>query len=240
LVVGAAVLRGGRVLAARRTAPPAAAGRWELPGGKVERGETPPAAVARELAEELGVDVEVTGWLPGRVPVGEDLELAVATVVLLRGEPEAREHARLRWVDAAGLDDLDWLEPDRPFLASLAGVLLGAGAAAPGSGARGTRRAVLFDEDAARAVARRLSGDGFAVRLERERLAGEDDDEDHPWAVLTDAPSYVVEAVVDEQDGWWEEDGPAAAAPLSRPPLAPLPTAPRRVRRADGGLGGAH
>ncbi len=237
LVVGAAVLREGRVLAARRTAPPAAAGRWEVPGGKVEPGEPPAAAVARELVEELGVDVEVTGWLPGRVPVGDDLELAVATAVLVGGEPEVREHDLLRWVDAAGLAELDWLGPDRPFLPALGALL--SGGPAPADGAR---RAVLFEEDHARAVARRLSADGFVARVVRERLAGEDDDEDHPWAVLTDAPSVVVEVLVDEHDGWWEEDGPVPTAVpvLPPPPAPPLPTAPRRVSRPGGGGGGPH
>ncbi|VXC00392.1 CTP pyrophosphohydrolase [Nocardioides sp. AX2bis] len=231
------MLRDGRVLAARRTAPPAAAGRWELPGGKVEPGEAPADAVARELVEELGVDVEVTGWLPGRVPVGDALELAVATAVLVRGEPEAREHDRLCWVDAAGLADLDWLDGDRPFLPALAALL------APDDGAptppTGTRRVVLFEEDDARAVARRLLDDGFATSVERERLAGEDDDEDHPWAVLTDAPPAVVEVLVDRHDGWWEEDDPSpAAVPVLPPSPAPLPSGPRRVKRPDGGPGG--
>ena len=63
LVVGAAVVRDGRVLACRRTAPPAAAGRWEFPGGKVEPGESPDAALVRELHEELGVGATVTAWL---------------------------------------------------------------------------------------------------------------------------------------------------------------------------------
>lgn len=238
LVVGAAVLRDGRVLAARRTAPAPVAGRWELPGGKVEPGEPPAAAVERELAEELGVDVEVTGWLPGRVPVSADLELAVATVVLRRGDPEPREHDELRWVDGAGLDDLDWLGPDRPFLPALARVLAGATGVTGATG--GARRAIVFDEDGARALAVRLVGGGFDARVERERLAGEDDDDDHPWAVVTDAPSDLVEVLVDEHDGWWEEEGPAADAPAPALPLPPLPTAPRRVRRADRDVGGPH
>lgn len=236
LVVGAAVLRDGRVLAARRTAPPEAAGRWELPGGKVEPGETPADALVRELVEELGVDVEVTGWLPGRVPVDDALELAVATVVLVRGEPVAREHDLLRWVGAADLEDLDWLDGDRPFLPALAALL-------PGPSAAGARRAVLFEEEDARAVARELVDGGHAARVERERLAGEDDDEDHPWAVLTDAPPAVLEPLVHERDGWWEEDGPASTAvPVPRPAPAPLPSGPRRVKRpgggTDGGVGG--
>ena len=94
-------------------------------------------------------------------------------------------------------------------------------------------RAVFFDEDDAAAVVARLRADGFEATLERERLAGEDDDEDHPWAVLTDAPELMVELLVDEHDGWLdrEDEDPAAAPPL--PPLD-LPAAPRRIKRPPG------
>ena len=118
-VVGAAVLRDGRVLAARRTAPAAAAGRWEFPGGKVEPGETPAAALVREVGEELGCRVAVTGWLAGSVPVGAAHELRVALADLVDGEPRPVEHDRVCWLGADELDAVDWLEPDRPFLAEL-------------------------------------------------------------------------------------------------------------------------
>ena len=62
-------------------------------------------------------------------------------------------------------------------------------------------RGIFFDEDDARAVVARLVADGYDARTERERLAGEDDDEDHPWAVLTDAPELVLELLVDRYDG---------------------------------------
>ena len=121
-VVGAALLRDGRVLAARRTAPAAAAGRWELPGGKVEPGETPAEALVREVREELGCHVAVTGWLPGAADIGTTHVLTVATAVLLAGspEPDPVEHDAVRWLAAAELGDVDWLEPDRPFLPLLA------------------------------------------------------------------------------------------------------------------------
>ncbi len=90
----------------------------------------------------------------------------------------------------------------------------------------GRVRGIFFDEDDARAVVARLVADGYDARVERERLAGEDDDEDHPWAVVTDAPAVVLELLVDERDGWLDADDDAP------PPRAPLdlPAAPRRTR----------
>ena len=214
-VVGAAIVRHSRVLAARRTAPPAAAGRWELPGGKVEPGEDAADALEREVAEELGCTVEVTGWLTGRAPIGETHELTVAFARLVSGEPEPTEHDQVRWLARHELDEVDWLEPDRPFLPEIAARLGSPDVLV---------RAILFDADDAQAVRDRLTRDGFEASVVRERLHGEDDDEDHPWAVLTDAPELVVEVLVDEYDGWLDRDDDAApvAAPLD------LPAAPRR------------
>ena len=87
-------------------------------------------------------------------------------------------------------------------------------------------RAIFFDEDDAQAVVARLRADGFTARLERERLAGEDDDEDHPWAVVSDAPGFMLEVLVDTHDGWLDEEQPAAA-----PAPVELPVEPRRIKR---------
>jgi 8-oxo-dGTP diphosphatase len=119
VVVGAAIVRGGRVLACRRTAPVQVAGRWELPGGKVERGEAPEAALVREVREELGCDIAVTTWLPVETPVGERYVLRVALAALVAGEPDPAEHDAVRWLAADELGDVDWLDPDRPFLVAL-------------------------------------------------------------------------------------------------------------------------
>ena len=91
-------------------------------------------------------------------------------------------------------------------------------------------RGIFFDEDDARAVATRLTADGYDATVVRERLAGEDDDEDHPWAVVTDAPSFVLEMHVEEHDGWLDEDEPGPAPQPGSQPLE-LPTEPRRVKR---------
>lgn len=91
-------------------------------------------------------------------------------------------------------------------------------------------RGIFFNEDDARAVAERLRGDGWHAEVTRDRLAGEDDDEDHPWAVVTDAPTFQLELLVDAHDGWLDaEDEP----PPALPPPPDLPTAPRRVKKTD-------
>lgn len=122
-MVGAAILRDGRLLACRRTGPPEVAGGWELPGGKVEPGESPDEALVRELAEELGLAVRVTGWLDGAAPIGDTHELAVAVVTVIRWTPRPVEHDRLRWLTADELDDVAWLPADRPFLPQLREIL---------------------------------------------------------------------------------------------------------------------
>ncbi|HET8562182.1 MAG TPA: (deoxy)nucleoside triphosphate pyrophosphohydrolase [Marmoricola sp.] len=123
LVVGAAILSDGRLLAARRATPPV--GGWELPGGKVEPGESPEAALVREIDEELGCHVRVTGWLPGSVEVGAGLRLEVAVATLVRGEPVPREHDAIRWLRPGELDAVAWLPADVPFVEQLRAVLGG-------------------------------------------------------------------------------------------------------------------
>ncbi|PVZ08612.1 (deoxy)nucleoside triphosphate pyrophosphohydrolase [Actinomycetospora cinnamomea] len=122
IVVGAAVVRDGRVLAARRTRPAAAAGRWELPGGAVEPGEDEAAALARELREELDLDVVVGDR------VGPEVALPGERVLRIRacrtgGEPTALEHDALRWVAPEELEGLDWLDADRAVLPDLGDLL---------------------------------------------------------------------------------------------------------------------
>lgn len=91
-------------------------------------------------------------------------------------------------------------------------------------------RGIFFEEDDAQAVVAQLLRQGWEASVQREHLAGEDDDEDHPWAVLTDAPDIVFEVLVDQYDGWLDAADPVAPAPNPAPPLD-LPTGPRRIKR---------
>jgi len=111
------------VLAARRTFPAQAAGRWEFPGGKVEPGESPGDALVREITEELGCRIEVTGWLTAEVMIGTTHCLTVATARILDGDPEPTEHDAVRWLGVEQLGEVDWLDADRPFLTELVELL---------------------------------------------------------------------------------------------------------------------
>ena len=117
-VVGAALLRDGRVLASRRAAPPSLAGLWEFPGGKVEPGESDVEALVRELREELGVEAEVGDRLGGDLPVGERLVLRVYLCTAV-GEPSLVDHDAHRWLSRDELDDVPWIPVDAPLVDAL-------------------------------------------------------------------------------------------------------------------------
>ncbi|HEU5126403.1 MAG TPA: (deoxy)nucleoside triphosphate pyrophosphohydrolase [Glycomyces sp.] len=120
LVVAAAIVAGGKVLAAARAYPPELAGLWEFPGGKVEPHETEAEALQRECREELGIEIAVGERIgDDLVTSGGRFLLRVYRADLLGGEPEAREHAALRWLTVEELDDVPWLPGNRPVLASL-------------------------------------------------------------------------------------------------------------------------
>jgi 8-oxo-dGTP diphosphatase len=138
-VVGAAVVRDGRVLATRRTHPARVAGRWEFPGGKVEPGERVEDAAVREVREELGCEVRVTGRLSGRRRVGSRLLLSVVLAEPVAGDPVPGEHDALRWLGPEELDDVPWLAPDLPFLPELRERLLD-GRVLPGGNVGGAVR----------------------------------------------------------------------------------------------------
>ncbi|MFE5025275.1 (deoxy)nucleoside triphosphate pyrophosphohydrolase [Streptomyces sp. NPDC056656] len=115
VVVAAALHDSGRLLAARRSAPPELAGRWELPGGKVEPGEDPKRALVRELREELGIGAELVARVPGQWPLKPGYVLRVWTARLLSGRPRPLEdHDELRWLGPDEIWSVDWLDQDVP------------------------------------------------------------------------------------------------------------------------------
>jgi 8-oxo-dGTP diphosphatase len=121
IIVGAAVIEQGRLLACARAAPPELAGRWEFPGGKVEDGESETEALVRECEEEIGVKIDVGARIGEDIPLGRGWAiLRVYLARLLDGQrPQALEHAELRWLSRDELFSVDWLPADAPIVASL-------------------------------------------------------------------------------------------------------------------------
>ncbi len=122
-VVAAIVERDGRILIGRRKPGQSHPLKWEFPGGKVEPGETPERALARELEEELGIGAaagdEITRYpytYPGRNPI----ELIFYRVTSFTGEPRNLVFHEMRWEPASNLGSFDFVEGDRGFLRTFA------------------------------------------------------------------------------------------------------------------------
>jgi 8-oxo-dGTP diphosphatase len=112
------------VLATRRSRPAELAGRWEFPGGKVEPGEDPVAALRRELGEELDVAVRVGPELApaagGCWPISDRLEMRTWWVSISQGSPAPGDsHDAVRWCAPGALEQLDLLPADVPVAAAL-------------------------------------------------------------------------------------------------------------------------
>jgi 8-oxo-dGTP diphosphatase len=124
-VVAAIIVRDdGRILMTQRFDDAHLGGLWEFPGGKREDGETPEAALCRELREELRIEVSVGGEVlrvthdyPARSGhPAKSVALSFHRAEIVAGEPEAIEVQAIRWVTPEELRQLDLPEADRPVV----------------------------------------------------------------------------------------------------------------------------
>ena len=123
VVVAAVIEREGKILICRRRADARHSLKWEFPGGKVEAGEAPDAALARELDEELGIRAAIGPEIErypyqyqGRSPI----LLIFFKVTRFEGEPVNREFSEIKWEEPQNLPQYDFLEGDTRFIEALA------------------------------------------------------------------------------------------------------------------------
>ena len=120
--MAAVIERGGGILIAQRKATGRHPLKWEFPGGKVEAGETPEAALARELHEELGIQASIGDLMDHydvQYPGGPPTHLLFYRVTEFEGEPRNLDFARIVWESRHRLLDYDFLEGDLEFLRRL-------------------------------------------------------------------------------------------------------------------------
>ena len=128
LVVAVALVDAdGRVLLTQRPEGKSMAGLWEFPGGKVEAGESPEAALIRELEEELGVSTKTACLAPVSFASHsyENFHLLMPLYVCRKwqGQPQAKEHSALKWVRPQALRDYPMPPADEPLIAALCDLL---------------------------------------------------------------------------------------------------------------------
>jgi len=117
-VVGAVIVKDGEVLCAQRGTG-ALRGLWEFPGGKVEPGETPRAALEREIQEELACTIQVGDLI---TTTDHEYDFGVVSLTtffcdLVSGAPTLTEHTSLRWLAPERLNELAWAPADEPAVA---------------------------------------------------------------------------------------------------------------------------
>jgi 8-oxo-dGTP diphosphatase len=120
-VTAAILTRDGKILIARRPATSRLACKWEFPGGKVEDGETPEACLARELKEELDIDVDVGALLGESVYHYEhgSIRLLAYETRWRGGRIVPRVHDEVKWVSPGELDGYEFAPADIPFAEGL-------------------------------------------------------------------------------------------------------------------------
>lgn len=121
-VVAAVIEKDGKYLACRRAPHKSLAGLWEFPGGKVEPGEQDDQALAREILEELGIEILVGDYLATSINRAGDLdiELVAYRVSLIGPEPESSsDHDEFCWLSPAQLTSVEWAPADQDFIQRL-------------------------------------------------------------------------------------------------------------------------
>lgn len=120
-VVTGLIRKGGKVLVGQRPVGHSLAGQWEFPGGKIEKGETPEIALARELQEELAIEADIgTLKLASTHSYGDTgIIILFYEVLFWKGEPKTVHHMDLKWVEPSELHKLQIPDANKKILPRL-------------------------------------------------------------------------------------------------------------------------
>ena len=123
-VAAAIIVRGGRIFCAKRSGKKANPHKWEFPGGKVERGETPEMALIREIKEELHTEIRIIGHYKTVVHPYDAYTVQLTTYwcEIVSGTIELIDHVEARFLEVSDLAKLDWAPADRPIVEGLTDV----------------------------------------------------------------------------------------------------------------------
>lgn len=120
-VVGAVILENGKILCAQRGEGKALSYKWEFPGGKIEEGESPQAALIREIHEEMHCEIEIGEQVEHTIYEYDFgiVHLTTFYCELKEGTPKLTEHISIKWLDPNELLALDWAPADIPAVEKL-------------------------------------------------------------------------------------------------------------------------